>query len=135
MNDQELHAYCEAWRQWCITRKYFIAPGAKNILGRMQPSKVGEAPNARMSEDLSFFNMAIHALVDMNEPGAKCFVDFYFHRVKNIKSAAAKMGIGRNTFYDRKMRFARAALSMSVSLRNGFENSQPTTAEAAELSD
>jgi hypothetical protein len=135
MNDQELHAYCEAWRQWCITRKYFIAPGTKNILGRMQPCNVGEPPNARLSEDLSYFNMAIHALVDMNERGAKCFVDFYFHRVKNIKSAAAEMGIGRNTFYDRKMRFARAALSMSVSLRNTYENSLPTPAEMAESTD
>jgi hypothetical protein len=135
MNDQELHAYCEAWRQWGMTRKFFIAPGAKSILGQMQPSKIGTVPDAPMSEDLSFFNMAIHTLADMREPGAKCFIDFYWHRVRNIKVEAAKMGITRKTFYERKMRFARAALSMSVSLRNMHAMGRAKEPEAAAVID
>lgn len=134
MNDQDLHVYCEAWREWCRTRSYFIAPGAKNILARMQPSKVGIPPNAIMSSDMSFFNMAIHALADMNDPNTDCFVKYYWERARSIKTVAHGMGIHRVTFYERKVRFARRALSMSFSLKAAYEESQkqPEEAEAVD---
>lgn len=135
MNNHELHAYCEQWRVWCITRKYFIAPGGGSILGQMQQHPVREAPDALMSEDLSFFNSAIHSLVDMGESGAKCFVDFYFHRVRNIKAQARDMEISRDTYYDRKMRFARKALALSVSLRNMYAQSRPAAVDLAQSGD
>lgn len=114
MNDQELHAYCEQWRQWCLTRKYFLEPSAQNLLARMQPSKSGPNIDNAMSASLSFFNMAIHALAEMNYADAECFVVFYCRRAKNIKVEAARLGIHRDTFYDRKKRFARKAFSMSL---------------------
>lgn len=117
MNGDELHAHCEQWRQWCITRQYFIAPGAKNILARMQPAKVGQPPDAILSDDMSFFNMAVHALADMGSPDTECFVKYYWFRLKNIKKVAADMKISRDTFYERKKRFAERAMSMARSLK------------------
>lgn len=117
LDHQELNEYCEAWHQWCVTRKFFIQPGSKNILARMQPSKVRQPPDAVLSDDLSYFNMAVHALTDMQDEDADCFILFYWFRIKNIKAAAADLGIGRQTFYDRKNRFARKAYSMSLSLK------------------
>jgi hypothetical protein len=117
MNDKELNAYCEGWLDWCYTRKFFIPPGAKNILARMQPAKIGVPPNAAMSADFAFFNMAVHALADMRDADAECFVKYYVYRVKNIKAVAGEMDIGRRTFYDRVTRFARRAYSMSLSMK------------------
>lgn len=123
LSSNDLHQQCEAWRQWCITRRYFLRPGAKNILARMQPSKVGQPPDAVLSDDLSFLNMAIHALTDMGDEDAECFLLYYFDRAKNIKKVAADMGIHRDTFYERKSRFARRAYSMSISLKRVHEQS------------
>lgn len=114
MNDQELHAYCEQWRQWCLTRKYFLEPGAQNLLARMQPSKSSPEIDNAISASLSFFNMAVHALAEMNYADAECFIVFYCRRAKNIKVEAARLGIHRDTFYVRKKRFARKAYGMSL---------------------
>jgi hypothetical protein len=119
MDDTELNAYCQQWVHWCWTRKYFIRPGAPNILARMQPSKSSLPPDAVMSDEISFFNMAVHALADMPEhkEDAACFVSYYWDRASNIKVVAAKMDIGRRTFYERMYRFARKSISMANSLR------------------
>lgn len=126
MNDTELHNYCEDWLGWCFTRKYFIPPGAKNILARMQPHKVGRPPDARLSQELSWFNMALHALADMEDhkQDAVCFNLFYVERVKNIKAVADKLNIGTRTFYDRRSRFARNALKMAKSLKAAYFTAQ-----------
>jgi hypothetical protein len=121
MEGERLHQLCEDWRDWCITRKYFIAPGNKNILARMQPSKVRPPPDASLSDEMSFFNMAIHALADMPGSEPECFVKYYWHRCKNIKKVAAEMKIHRDTFYERKMRFARKAYSMALSFRRAYQ--------------
>jgi hypothetical protein len=135
MDGHALHEHCEAWRQWCVTRQYFIAPGAKNILARMQPSKVGKVPDAILSDDMSYFNMAVHALADMGDGDAECFVRYYWHRAKNIKTAAYEMGIHRDTFYERKSRFARKAYSMAQSLKRAHLSAALMPAEAAEIID
>lgn len=131
MTGHELHLHCERWREWCITRQYFIAPGGKNVLARMQPHKIGNPPDAILSDDMSFFNMAVHALADMGDPGAECFVKFYWFRLNNIKSVAAKMGISRDTFYERKKRFAERAFSMANSLKRAHLQAVATPADAA----
>lgn len=118
MNDMELHAYCEQWRQWCMTRKFFLEPGAQNILARMQPSKNAPEIDNALSAGMSFFNMALHALADIDRDDAECFNAFYCRRAKNIKVEAARLAISRVTFYERKKRFARRALSMALSFQN-----------------
>jgi hypothetical protein len=121
MTSQELNNLCEEWYNWCITRRYFIPPGAKNILARMQPSKIRQPPNAVMDNLLSFFNMAVHALADMGDPDIECFVQYYWYRSKNIKKVAKDMGIHRDTFYERRSRFARRAYSMCMSLKKAHD--------------
>ncbi len=91
------------------------------MLARMQPSRVRLPPDALMSSELSFLNMAIHALIDMGDGDAECFLAYYWEQSKNIKKVAADMGIHRDTFYERKNRFARKAYSMSLSLRRLHE--------------
>jgi hypothetical protein len=124
MNDKELHQYCQDWSWWCYTRKYYIAPGALNILARMQPRKIGNPPDARINPDMQFFNMAIHFLADMQEhkEALVCFNLFYVEHAANIKREAGRLGISRPTYYNRAKAFARKAYSLSVSLKKVHES-------------
>jgi hypothetical protein len=119
MTDQELHGYCLEWASWCYTRKFYLKPGAQNILARMHPSKAGREPNARNSANMQFFNMAVHALADMNgnEDGLACFCLMYVEQADHIKRQADKLGISRPTYYNRSRSFARKALSLAQSLK------------------
>jgi len=123
MNDKELDAYCEEWVNWCYTRKFYVPPGAVNILARMQPSKTGEPPNARNSADMQYFNMAVHAMADMTEhqDAFACFRLMYIEQCGNVKRLAEQRGISRQTYYARAKAFSRKALSMSKSLKTATE--------------
>lgn len=116
MNDREAHAFVEAWVRWCATRRFFVKPQAMNALARMQPSRVKDPPDARMDAEIAWFNMAVHALIDMKDPDADAFLRYYVERISNIKKVAADMGVARSTFYVKVRRFVRRALSMSKSL-------------------
>jgi hypothetical protein len=75
---------------------------------------------------MSFFNMAIHALADMGDHDTECFVKFYAEVAQDklpIKTIAARMEISVRTFYYRKERFARKALSMAASMKRAHLNS------------
>jgi hypothetical protein len=132
LNDQDLHAYCEAWREWCRTRGFYLPPKAKNILARMQPSKVRQPPDAELSANMQYFNMAVHALCDMDPEQSECFLLLYYCQAQNIKRIAYDMKIGRQTFYDRANRFARRAYSMSHSLKRMSEQMQKPQREEPE---
>lgn len=123
MDDQELRNYCDAWSYWCSTRKYYLQPGAKNILARMQPSKVRQPPDARNYPNMQYFNMAVHALADMPEyhDGLVCFNFYYVEQSPNIKSIAFDLGISRPTYYNRAKAFARKAYSLSLSIKEAHE--------------
>lgn len=123
MDDQRLHTYCQEWASWCVTRRFYLKPGAQNILARMQPSKSGREPNAKNNGDMQYFNMAIHALADMPEyaEGLVCFNLFYVDQAANVKREADKLGIARSTYYRRIMSFARKAYSMSLSIKRVHE--------------
>lgn len=126
MNDQQLHAYCQEWATWCYTRRYYLKPGAQNILARMHPSKSGREPNARNSVTMQFFNMAVHALADMtdHQQNLECFNLMYLEEADYVKRQADKMGIARSTYYRRSLAFARKAYSMSLSIRRAHEQHQ-----------
>lgn len=119
MSDGELDAYCKDWAHWCFTRRYYLKPGAQNILARMQPSKTGREPNARNNSDMQYFNAAIHCLADMkeHEQGIACFVLYYVDQAPNVKREADRLGIARSTYYRRILSFARKAYLMSKSLK------------------
>ena len=120
MTGQELHGYCEEWRRWVDTRSFYVMPAQKNVLARMQPHRVREVPDALLSPEMSYFNLAIHALVEEGDPDAECFVSYYYRRDKNVKVVAHQMGIGRRTYYERRDRFARKALTLSTTLRSAL---------------
>lgn len=119
MNDQQLHAHCLDWASWCFTRRFYLKPGAQNILARMQPSRTGVEPNARNNPDMQFFNMAVHTLADMAEhkDGLACFALMYVEQADHIKRQADNLGISRPTYYNRSRAFARKALSLAHSLK------------------
>jgi len=118
MTDQELHSHCLNWAHWCHTRRYFAPPLPKNILARMQPAdRVATEPDGPMDPDMSFFNMAVHALAADEPEEAACFTLFYYHQMRNIKAVAAQMNIGRRTFYDRMKRFGRRAYALTAKVK------------------
>lgn len=133
MNDQQLHGYCQEWASWCYTRKFYLKPGAQNILARMHPSKAGKEPNARNSADMQFFNMAVHALADMHEhaEGLACFNLMYVEQADHVKRQADKLGISRPTYYNRSRSFARKALSLADTLKRVHQNHQAEQREEA----
>lgn len=102
---QELHLFSSRWAQWHQQCRRWAPPVPANILARMQPSKVREAPETELSADLSYFNLAVLA---QEECQAKdIFYLYYIHRVKNIKAVAAEMKISPSYFY-RQLREFRA---------------------------
>ena len=121
MDTQSLHAYCEEWRRWMNTRRYYVMPPPANILVRMMPHKVREAPDALLSADLQLFNLSVRTLVDQGDPDAECFFIYYVDRAKNIKAVAHKMRIGRATFYEKRDRFARKAYTLAMSFQRALE--------------
>lgn len=132
MTDQQLHEYCTEWVSWCFTRRFYLKPGAQNILARMQPSRSGIAPNGRNNPDMQFFNMAIHALADMREhaEGLACFNLYYCDQAANIKREADRLGIARSTYYRRITSFARKAYDMSASIKRVHEMERALSAES-----
>lgn len=135
MNDHTLHGYCLEWASWCYTRKFYLKPGAQNILARMCPSKTGKEPNARNSADMQFFNMAVHALADMegNAETLACFSLMYIEQADHVKRQADKLGISRPTYYNRARSFARKALSLADSLKRVHQQNMAPQAETADI--
>lgn len=123
MNDKELDAYCEEWVHWCYTRKFYLQPGAQNILARMQPSKSKEPPNARNSAEMQYFNMAVHAMADMkeHESAYACFKACYVEQPDSLKREIARLEISRGTYYNRTRAFTRQAISLARSLKTAAD--------------
>jgi len=111
MDDQQLDAKCGAWVIWCGS-KGILAPRVKgNVLGRFQPSRVRPEPDAELSQELAFFNQAIHGLAD-NEPDSidlQCFVRLWVGCDKR-KAIAIDLGVAQSTVTYRARRFAREAV-------------------------
>lgn len=127
----ELHELCLDWVRWCETRRFYMKPPTQGILARLQPSKVGKEPNARNHADMQYFNMAIHTLAEMadHKQTWEAFKFYYLGPRQVAKRTASDLGIGRQTYYDHVKRFAKAALSMSESLKRAHEaNFSPTVA-------
>jgi hypothetical protein len=131
MTDQQLHTHCLEWASWVYTRRFYLKPGAQNILARMHPSKAGREPNARNNPDMQFFNMAVHTLADMTEykDGLACFSLMYIEQADHVKRQADNLGISRPTYYNRSRAFARKALSLARSLKRVHLEQSPRMEE------
>lgn len=123
----EVHELCIDWVRWCQTRRFYLKPATQGILARLQPSKVGQEPNARNHPDMQYFNMAIHTLADMpcHKTIWAAFQQYYLGPNQVAKRTAAELGIGRQTYYDHVKRFSKAAHSMSLSLKRAHEEMSP----------
>lgn len=96
-DNQELNEFCLRWAAWHRSRRLFAPPIPQNILARMRPQPVREAPDAILSADLSYFNLAL--LSQPEGTGKMAFYLFYLHQVRPIKLAASEMGITTQGFY------------------------------------
>lgn len=95
--NHELDEFCSRWAQWHVGCRRWAPPVPSNILARMQPSKVREAPDAALSADMSYFNLAV--LAQDEGTGKRAFYIYYLLPGANIKVAADYLGVSRNTFY------------------------------------
>jgi hypothetical protein len=96
-DNQQLDEFCTRWAQWHRSRRLFAPPIPLNILARMRPQPVREAPDAILSADLSYFNLA---LLGQPEGTAKmAFYLYYLHEMRPIKTVAAAMDISPQAFY------------------------------------
>lgn len=111
--------YCQDWVRWTRTRKFYIQPAAGSLLGRLQPSKTGVAPNARNCPDMPYFNMAIHTLADMPKwrHAWLAFNAHYLGPNQVAKITIADLGMAARTYYDYIKRFSAAAYSMAASIK------------------
>ncbi|VVE90412.1 hypothetical protein PBR20603_04396 [Pandoraea bronchicola] len=102
MNEQDLHALCLQYGQWCRTRRFFAPPLPRSLLAQFQPrTGAGVEPDADLVPEMQFFNMAVHALADDHPEDAACFTLYYFHDVRPVKKIASAMGISRQAVYKR----------------------------------
>jgi len=97
-----LDMLCEQLAHWRATRKYYArASVPPSLLGRLQkrtrPLRAG-GPDARCSAELAALHVAL-----LSQPedalARRVFELHYFHRVANVKAAAAALGIGRQHWY------------------------------------
>jgi len=96
-DNQHMDQFCNAWALWHRSRKLWVPPIPQNILARMRPQRVREAPDAILSADLSYFNLAVLGQPESNAKLA--FYLYYLHEVRPIKTAAAAMEISPQAFY------------------------------------
>lgn len=121
MNDahQDLHLLCHDWAKWHRSRRLFAPPVPHNILARMRPQAVREAPDALCSSDLSHFNLAILGMPDGT--GKTAFYYFYLHQFRPIKLVASEMGISGQAFYKALKKFRGDAHACYVRMSNRRE--------------
>lgn len=117
---QNLNELCEAWARWCHTRRLYVKPSAPvSLLGKLRQPGTGRSssggPDAANSAQLSAFHLAVLA-----EPESaldrRVFELHYYWQVRNVKSAAADLGISRQHWYrllrDFRVRAHRSSLAI-----------------------
>lgn len=114
-----LHALCEDLARWCATRKLYGAPrGPASLLGqlgkRTRPFNPG-GPDAACSQQLACLYVALCAQ-PADALDRIVFELYYLHRVKNVKAAADKLGIGRQHWYTLLRDFRRRIYAASQEL-------------------
>ena len=101
--DRDLDALCVAWVAWCRSRRVYVRPSAPaSLLGRLTSKGSGRpstgGPNAPCNAELAAFHLAYLAQ-PIEALDRKVFELHYYWGVRNIKTAAAELGIGRRHWY------------------------------------
>lgn len=134
MNEQDLHALCQQYGQWCRTRRYFTPPVPSNLLSRFHPrDRIPIEPDAELLADMPFFNMAVKALSDDYPRDGICFTLYHIHGFRPVKAVAAALGIGRRTFYERMQRFSEKAFRLSVAIKEARCRDNPNQAHSTPM--
>lgn len=125
-SDAHLHAFCEAWSAWCRTRRFYGKPSVPaSLLGKLTAKTRATVnhggPDAVASAELCAFHLAV-----LGQPAEaldrQVFELHYLWRVKNVKAAAAAVGIGRIHWYTLVRGFRRRAFAASQEiLRSNLE--------------
>lgn len=92
---------CEQLAAWRASRKYFARQSVPpSLLGRLQKrsAPLRPEPDARCSAELAALHVALLSQPE-DSVARKVFELHYFHRVGNVKAAAAALGIGRQHWY------------------------------------
>jgi hypothetical protein len=139
LRDAAQHRLCEAWSAWCRTRRFYSRPSLPpSILGRLtartrSTGGDGGGPDAIASAELSALHLAI-----IGQPAdaldRQVFELHYLWRVKNVKAAAAAVGVGRQHWYTlvREFRSRVVAASRELLAHNQHAAQQlPSVAAAA----
>lgn len=96
--NQALHMWCLEWAEWHCSRRLFAPPVPKNLLVRMAgPIGGGEPPDAILSANMSYFNLAL--LGQPESTGKLAMYYYYVHKLRPIKLVAAEMDITTQGFY------------------------------------
>lgn len=105
LNDQvDLEAVCWAWASWCRTRRLYVKPSLPpSLLGRLRTpgtgrSKPGGGPDAPASAELMAFHIAYLAQPE-DALDRRVFTLHYYVNVRNVKAAAAAVGVSRQHWY------------------------------------
>ena len=99
----DLHALCERWASWCRTRRMYVKPSLPaSTLGRLTRKGSGGGtpggPDADCSAELMALRLAYLAQ-PVEALDRSAFELHYYWRVKNIKHAAATLGVSRRHWY------------------------------------
>lgn len=115
--ESHLHWFCEQWSGWCKTRRFYGKPSMPaSLLGKLTAKTRSTAnyggPDAIASAELFAFHLAV-----LGQPAdaldRQVFELHYLWRVKNVKAAAAQVGVGRQHWYTLVKEFRRRAYAAS----------------------
>ena len=123
-DNQTLDEFSQSWGAWHRSRRLFAPPVPQNILARMRPQPVREAPDAILSSDLSIFNLAV--LAQEESAGKSAFFYYYLHQIRPVKLLAAEMGMTRAGFYKAMWAFRTDAYRAYRNMMVGVSTVQET---------
>lgn len=116
-DDSHLDAFCEQYHAWCLSRRFYCKPSMPaSLLGKLTSKTRATAhyggPDAIASAELVAFHLAV-----LGQPAdaldRQVFELHYRWRVKNVKAAAAQIGVGRQHWYTLLREFRRRAYAAS----------------------
>jgi hypothetical protein len=101
--EAHLHERCCAWAAWVCTRRLYTKPSLPiSVLGKLTVRGTAGAPTGGRDAIASAELMAFHLAV-LGQPAdsldRRVFELHYYWRVRNVKAAAAELGISRQHWY------------------------------------
>jgi hypothetical protein len=103
LRQPDMHALCQAWSDWCRTRRMYVRPSLPpSLLGRLTSKGSGRSPDGGPDAIASAHLMAFHIafLAQPDDALDRRVIELhYYRRVRNIKQAAQAVGISRQHWY------------------------------------